>query len=271
MAIDELWIPSPNYGTANPQKLKGAIHTTQGAETIQALGNWFANPSAQCSSHHGADNYTTTFGAYVYEDDTAWTQGGMNGVCLSIELCGYAEWSRETWLNSKLLLTQNASRWVRYISDKYSIPMIWLNDSQAQDSWTKGFCDHDAFKGKGSGHWDCGDGFPYDVVMEWAKDAATPIPGSGNEMTPAVTFWQDEIYQAMVWSDGRVCYAGPDTDNAFVAVDPNSNAKGGVSIAISSPGEVVISYINQANAVCHYRRAPNGGSFQWIKIGGNAA
>jgi hypothetical protein len=178
-----MWIPSPHFGTADPQKLKGAFHTTQGADTIQSLGGWFQNPSAMCSSHFGADNYTTTYGAYVSESDTAWTQGNMNGVCESIELCGYAEWSRETWLGPKLLLTQNAARWMRYIHDKYAIPMVWLNDSQAQDSWSKGFAQHVNFGQKGSGHWDCGGGFPTDKVLEWAK-AGAPGTTPPEEIAP---------------------------------------------------------------------------------------
>jgi hypothetical protein len=264
MAIDELWIASPNYGAANPQKIKGALHTTQGADTIQALGNWFANPDAQCSSHHGADNYTTVFGAYVYEDCTAWCQGGMNGVTECIELCGYAEWSRDTWLGQKLLLTQNASRWVRYMSDKYSIPMVALNSSQAQDTWTKGFCQHVDFGSKGSGHWDCGDGFPMDKVLEWAKGGT--VSGGNADMSPAIAIWNNKEYYAWI-DNGKVMYRGPDTKDKPVVIDPNAGAIAGCDMNISPGGWSFVTFTNSDGDPYVLRRAPEGaGGWERFRI-----
>ena len=57
MAIQEIWMPSPHYSTSRGAYNKAVLHTTEGAMKIRDLGAWFANPSAQCSSHHGADNY----------------------------------------------------------------------------------------------------------------------------------------------------------------------------------------------------------------------
>lgn len=263
MAINELWIASPNYSSGNPQKLKGALHTTQGADTIQALGNWFANPSAQCSSHHGADNYTKTFGAYVYEDDTAWTQGNMNGYCESIELCGYAEWSRDTWLGAKKLLTENASRWVRYMSDKYAIPMIALSNSQAQDSWSKGFCQHVNFGSKGSGHWDCGDGFPMDKVLEWAKGGTTqppiqpPVKPKEFIVASSVAFYEDKAYYAFVGPDHILRVNGG-------IVDPANYSKSMGGIAINpEDGTKVVTFTNNAGKLCQYVQSPGANNWVW--------
>lgn len=93
---------------------------------------------------------------------------------------------------------------------------------------------------------------------------------TGEDMTPAVTFWDGKLYQAMRWSDGRVCYAGPDTGGGFWAVDENSHAKSGVDIAISPEGKIVIAYVNMGGEVCHYVREPGGGLWAWVKIGGSA-
>lgn len=265
--IQEKWIPSQHYGTADPQNLKGALHTTQGADTIESLGSWFQNPSAQCSSHFGADNYTTVFGAYVSESDTAWTQGGMNGlVCASIELCGYAEWSRDTWLGSKLLLTQNAARWMTYIHDKYGIPYVWLNDSQAQDSWSKGFCQHMDFGQKGSGHWDCGDGFPTKEVMEWAKSGTGSAPTTGDDllMSSSVVTYRGNDYVAYIDQQGHVCVNGG-------VVDSGSNAKSGVGLDIEQEsGRKVVSYTNQGGKICTYHQFAGDPKWYWTDKGWNA-
>jgi hypothetical protein len=180
MAINELWIPSPHYSTGRSAYNKIVFHTTQGAMKIRDLGSWFQNPSAQCSSHHGADSYERgLFGAYVYENYAAWTQGNANGYCLSIELCGFAEWSRSEWLNNRPILVDNAAEWLRYMVDKYSVPWTLLSDSQAQNASARGICQHVNLGSWGSGHWDCGDGFPIDVILDKAKHwggSTEPIP-----------------------------------------------------------------------------------------------
>lgn len=243
--IQEQWIPSPHFSSGDPQKVKGAFHTTQGAETIGSLGSWFQNPAAQCSSHFGADAFTTVFGAYVSETDTAWTQGGMNGLCESIELCGYAEWSRDTWLGSKHLLTENAGRWMRYIHDKYKIPLTWLNSSASQDSWSKGFCQHVDFGQKGSGHWDCGDGFPTDKVLEIAKSGggSTPTPApemAGINMPSSV--YAGGLHSAGIWQDGRPHYKYEDDD--WYQIDrgePPFKALSGADITVTPTGLLIVT------------------------------
>ena len=196
--IRELWIPSPHYSSPRGAYLKGAFHTTEGAQKIRDLGSWFQNPSAGCSSHHGSDNYERgLFGAYVYESNKAWTQGNGNPVCLSLEQCtpsgASSNWSRDTWL-SKTILIDNAAEWMHYMSEKYSLPYKWLTNSETQDTWTKGFCEHVNGGSAWSGHHDCGN-FPGDVVMNKAKawsgsggSAPTPrgdmIPGIASTRRP---------------------------------------------------------------------------------------
>lgn len=264
--IRELWIPSPHYSTSRGAILKGAYHTTEGAQKIRDLGSWFQNPSAQCSSHHGSDNYDRgLFGAYVYENYAAWTQGGGNGVCVSLEQCtpsgAASNWSRQTWL-SKTILIDNAAEWMYYMAEKYSLPYKWLNNSETQDTWTKGFTEHVNGGSQWSGHHDCGDDFPNDVVMDKAKALAggggsTPSPEGGILVSSDVAYYEDKAYYAYIAPNGNVCVNGG-------VVDPKSNAKSGVGIDINqSNGRKTICYTNQDGKLCIYEQALGNTTWSW--------
>jgi hypothetical protein len=268
VAIKEVWIPSPHY--SSPQSyMVAAFHTTEGAMKIRDLGAWFQNPSAQCSSHHGADNYERgVFGAYVYENHKAWTQAGANPWTLSIELCAYASWSRSTWLNSKGVLVDNAAEWLNYICDKYKIPFTLLSNSQAQSGSVKGVCQHVNFGSMGSGHHDCGDGFPIDVVLDKAKKwggSSGGSTGGGILVSSGVAFdpkTGNEVI-AYIDPDGHIrCNGG--------LVDPDSNAKSGVGINISSSGRKVITYTNQSGKLCTYAQDAGSNEWGWVDKGWKA-
>ena len=259
MEIREKWMPSPHYSTSRGPYNKAVFHTTEGAMTIEALGNWFANPSAGCSSHHGADQYSRgLFGAYVYENYKAWTQGNANPYCLSIELCAYAAWSRSTWL-SKPILVDNAAEWLRYIVDKYKIPWTVLSNSQAQDPNARGICQHVNFGSWGSGHHDCGSGFPMDVVIDKARGGVSTAPEEGDDlMSSAIAYDPRDGRQIIAYIDqvGRVCCNGG-------TVDPNSKAKSGVGLAINEGGKKTITYTNTGGIICIYEQQPGSNTWQW--------
>jgi N-acetylmuramoyl-L-alanine amidase len=258
VAIKEVWIPSPHYSTSRSGYNKIVLHTTEGAMKIRDLGAWFQNPSAQCSSHHGADNYERgVFGAYVYENHKAWTQGNANPYCLSLEMCAYASWSRDTWLNSKDTLLDNAAQWIRYCVDKYNVPWTVLSNSQAQDPNVRGICQHINFGSWGSGHVDCGSGFPMDEVIKRAKGGSSggETTSGGLLVSSAVAFYEDKQYLAYIRQDGKVCMNGG-------VVDPGSNAKSGVGLAINpTNGQKVISFTNQSGKLCTYTQ--NLGDPKW--------
>lgn len=273
MALKEIWIPSPHYSSSRGPYNKAVLHTTEGAMKIRDLGSWFQNPSAGCSSHHGADNYERgTFGAYVYENHKAWTQGNANDYCLSLEQCAYASWSRDTWLNSKETLLRNTADWLAYVCGKYGIPLRALSNSEAQNASVKGVCQHVQLGSWGSGHSDCGGGFPLDKVLEWAKGSpggSAPAPEEGAFM-PASAYFHETLHMAMINENGTVCY-DVEGGGDFYAVDPNqSGAKGGCDITISDGGRICITYINGSNKVCTYTRAPGGGPWMWADRGGKA-
>lgn len=255
--LNELWIPSPHYSTNRGPYNKAVFHTTQGAMKIRDLGAWFQNPSAQCSSHHGADSYEQgVFGAYVYEDDKAWTQGNANDWCLSIELCGYAEWSRSEWLNNRPKLVSNAAEWLRYMVDKYKLPWTILNSSQAQNPDIKGITQHSFLGNWGSGHWDCGDGFPINDIVEMAKNwgGSAPETSEGILVSSAVAYYEGKQIIAYINQNGQVCVNG--------GAIPGSNAIGGTGLYINPDnGQKVVTYTNTSGHIC--TQTQNKGSNEW--------
>lgn len=263
MAIKEKWMPSPHYSSSRGPYNVLAFHTTEGAMTIESLGSWFQNPSAGCSSHHGADNTSAgLLGAYVYENHKAWTQGNANNWVISLEMCAYASWSRSTWLSKNILLN-NSADWLRYLVDKYKIPWTVLSNSQAQSGTVKGICQHVNFGSMGSGHHDAGSGFPLDEVIKRAKGGSssggtTPSTG-GLLVSSAVATYQGKRYYAYINPSGKVCMNGG-------VVDAGSNAKSGVGLAIDpDTGTKTISYTNSGGILCFYEQKV-GGKWAWIDM-----
>jgi hypothetical protein len=270
MAMREVWIPSPNYSGGRGPYNKIVLHTTEGAQDIRSLGNFFANRSAGVSSHFGADNKERgVVGAYVYETNTAWTQGNANQYCLSMELCtpsgAAANWSRDYWLNSQTTLVRNAADWVAWMAGKYAIPIKALTASQAQTASVKGVCQHRDFGAWGGNHSDCGNGFPMDKVIEWAKGGSSPAPSGGNLfMSSSVAYYEGKAYYAYVDMQNKVCVNGS-------AVDPNSFAVSGAGIGIDQAnGRKTVTYTNKDNKVCIYEQAKGSSNWTWANKGWSA-
>lgn len=272
MTLNEKWIPSPNYSTSRGPYNKVVLHTTEGAMTIESLGSWFAQKSAQCSSHHGADNAKRgVFGAYVFENYKAWTQGNANPYCLSLEMCGYAKWSRDYWLNSQNTLLRNAADWVAYCCGKYNIPMTLLNNSQAQNPNARGICQHVNFGSWGSGHHDCGSGFPMDKVLEWAKGGSpSPQPTGSDYMSSSAFDSKGNAHFACVWTDGKLNYRPP--GGSWYAIDPSATVKSGGDIAISSSDIIMVTATNNSGKVITYQKKVSDGKdkWAWTDRGGSA-
>jgi hypothetical protein len=178
MTLNRVWIPSPNYSSRGGADVRLiVIHTAEGALTIESLGGWFAQPNAQCSSHVGADDKVNTVGEYVRRPDKAWTQSNYNPVAVSVELCGFASWSTAEWDRHPNML-DNCAKWIAEESGYWNIPITHLSDSQAQGSG-RGVCDHYSLGPGGGGHWDVGNGFPWDKVLEMARNGTSaPAPVS---------------------------------------------------------------------------------------------
>jgi hypothetical protein len=181
MALQRKWMPSPNVSGRGGVAVRCIVfHTTEGAQDITSLGNFFGSSSVQASSHVGIDNKTRgTIGEYVRRADKAWTQGNANPYCVSAEMCGpsgmASNWSRDYWLNNQRTLLDNAAEWLAEEAKFYGIPLTILSASAAQGSG-RGVCQHRDFGSMGGGHHDAGNGFPIDYVVQKAGGVAVAPP-----------------------------------------------------------------------------------------------
>jgi hypothetical protein len=164
-------IPSPNYSSRGGAAVRLIVlHTAEGSRTIESLGAFFANPSAEASSHVGIDDQAGVVGEYVKRSSKAWTAAGANPVAVQAELCAFASWSAEEWRRHPNML-ETCARWIVEEARAFGLPIVRLSASQAQGSG-RGVCQHDDLGAWGGGHWDCGVGFPLDDVLERAKAIA---------------------------------------------------------------------------------------------------
>lgn len=176
MSLTRVWMPSPNFYQGNSGQRLLVIHSSEGSQTYQSLGNYFANPSVQASSHVGIDDKVRgTIGEYVQPSNSAWTAAGANEFARQAELCtpngASANWSRSDWLNHGTML-QNLADWLKEESKATGIPLIILTDAQAQGNG-RGVCQHRNLGAWGGGHVDCGPNFPIDHVISLAKGTTT--------------------------------------------------------------------------------------------------
>jgi hypothetical protein len=169
-ALVRSWYPSPNYSSGSTKRLI-VIHTTEGFTGSNGMYDcaiYFQGPVG-ASSHIIADNFHPGHVCEgVKRDKGSWTQCQFNSVSVSVEQCAYASWSRDTWLNTKEVLLRNTAAWIAEESRALGIPITRLSASQAQ-SGGKGICGHSDLGPSGCGHSDPGQGYPWDVVLQWAR------------------------------------------------------------------------------------------------------
>jgi len=167
-ALRRVAIPSPNFSSRGGADVRLIVlHTAEGARTIEELGNFFANPSSGVSSHVGIDDKDGVIGEYVQRPNKAWTAAGANPVAVQVELCAFARWTVVEW-NQHPNMLENCARWIAEEAKRFNIPIQKLTASQAQSSG-RGVCQHADLGAWGGGHWDCGSGFPMDVVVAKAR------------------------------------------------------------------------------------------------------
>lgn len=180
MTLKRMWMPSPCYSSRGGSGVRLIIlHTAEGSRTIESLGSFFANSANQVSSHTGADNKTNTIGEYVTRGNKAWTAANYNPTGVQLELCGFASWSRDVWMNQNHAMLVNAAEWIREEAAKFGIPITKLNDAQAQGNG-RGVTQHINLGAGGGGHVDCGSGFPMDYVLDMARGKPAEPEFSGD-------------------------------------------------------------------------------------------
>jgi Putative peptidoglycan binding domain/N-acetylmuramoyl-L-alanine amidase len=183
-ALTRKWIASPNYSSRGGSSVRLiVVHTAEGATTIESLGNFFANPSAEVSSHTGADDKAGVIGEYVKRGNKAWTAANYNPVAVQIELCAFAKWSTDEWHRHPNML-KNCARWIAEEAAHFGVPITALSPGAAQGSG-RGVCQHADLGSGGGGHWDCGGGFPMGYVLDLARGGKPAPPPSGAKPPPA--------------------------------------------------------------------------------------
>lgn len=169
-------IASPNYSQRSGRPVRLVIlHTAEGARTVESLGNFFAAASVQASSHVGIDD--RTIAQYVPYSMAAWTAGGANSISDQAELCGFAAWSRQTWLTQHMRMLELAAQWVRERCLARGIPIVKITPAQVA-AGSAGVCGHvDWSVGmRDTDHTDPGVSFPWDVVINLANGGITTAP-----------------------------------------------------------------------------------------------
>jgi hypothetical protein len=211
MALHRVAILSPNYSARNSGVRLVVLHTAEGALSFESLGAFFQNPASGVSSHVGIDDTPGTIGEYVRPDYKAWTQANANPYSVAVELCAFAAWSRAEWFDHALMLA-NCAQWVAEECARFGIPVRRLNAQQAQSNMS-GVCQHVDLGTLGGSHWDCGNGFPMDDVLDMA---AGEIPAEeetedDGEMIAATTtgegYWT-ATKDGAVYAFGDAAYKG---------------------------------------------------------------
>jgi N-acetylmuramoyl-L-alanine amidase len=204
VSLNRVWISSPNYSSRGGQSVRLIVlHSSEGATTYQSLGNFFANPSSQVSSHVGIDDTPNTIGEYVKRQNKAWTASGANPVSVQAELCcpsgASANWTDRDWHSHPTMLN-NTAAWIAEEAAAYGIPIVRLSPASAQ-SGGRGVCQHRDLGSWGGGHYDLGVNFPIDDVIATAG-GVSPGPSPTPPPTPTPTE-DDEVSLTIAIGDDK--------------------------------------------------------------------
>lgn len=194
MALQRVAIPSPNYSSRSGQTVTTVvIHSSEGAQTLESLGNFFKSSSSGVSSHTGIDNVQAgRIGEYVPRSGSAWTAASANRWSVQTELCtpsgASAQWSAADWMSRSVMMA-NLAAWVAEECAFFGIPIVRLTPSQAQNPAARGVCMHVDLGSMGGGHSDCGR-LPLDQIIAMAAGGAAPAPPTP---TPTPTGVQENM------------------------------------------------------------------------------
>jgi hypothetical protein len=144
-----------------------AIHTAQGARKAEDLRAYFERPEINASSHAIVDDNVLLDNLVPY-DRAAWTLRDGNAISDNLEICAFAEWSREEWLRHPRMLALTA-QWIRQRCLARGIPIAKIGPAgvRLRVAGVIGHIDYTEGTNDGT-HWDPGPNFPWDVVLSQA-------------------------------------------------------------------------------------------------------
>jgi hypothetical protein len=162
---------SPKQSSREGARIHGLVlHTTEGDDDVtgdadlHALGELFHNEEA--SAHLGV-NLRGRFGRYVEDVAKAWAVCNFNSVTLSLEQIGFAAFDKADWFKRHDQL-HGAAEFLVYGHIHYGVP---LEPGKVEGSAIvrAGIFQHKDLGISGSGHVDCGPGYPQGYVTLLAK------------------------------------------------------------------------------------------------------
>lgn len=169
--VDHDVISTADEGWRDPATLAwGVIHSTESNGDAAALANWQANP-ANGSSYNvliGLDGQSYRENDDDYSPYAARATGNRRG--LHVALMGKAAWSTERWHHEAAAALETLAQWIAHTHRQYGWPLRWLTVEETRN-FTPGYTTHAniSLAFHESDHTDPGDHFPYEWVMERAK------------------------------------------------------------------------------------------------------
>ena len=165
------------------------VHTAEGATDEMSLGNFFDNNAG--GSSHGGIGQDGGFAQYVSHWDTAWTNPPLNEESDTIELCGFAKWTRAEWLRRPEML-ETFAHWLAWRSEVRDIPLTLLSVDELEGG-KPGIVMHRTVNGvyHMSSHWDPGYNLPWDIVLPHARQIRNG--GKTNPPPPKKPAWRGEM------------------------------------------------------------------------------
>lgn len=167
------------------------VHTAEGIRDADDLVEYFTRSDVDASCHECADDDKRR--PAVPYARAAWTLLSGNAISDNLELCGFAEWSRDEWLQEHMGMIRNAAAWIAERCAARGIPCVKLTPKQLRAGqsgvighvdWSVGMRDGD--------HWDPGPGFPWDVVMGIAA-GNTPLEVNRDEYLMGLSQYDQEL------------------------------------------------------------------------------
>lgn len=158
-----------------------SMEAPEKGDTAENVAKYFQSTTRQASAHICVDNNSIV--QCVWDNDIAWAAPGANSDGIHIEMAGYANQSRENWLDAYSALTlDNAASAAAQYCLKYDIPVIRLSNEALGGKLAKGLVSHaqvtEVFK-KGD-HTDPGNGFPWDYFMDRVQHHYSRKKQAGN-------------------------------------------------------------------------------------------
>lgn len=161
--------PNKYEGRIRPLTRIGIHSTETPANSARGVANYLAKPASKASAHIvvGTDEIVQC----VKAADTAWAMPKVNANGFQIEICGYAKWTAEQWIDcSNFGWAACVAAELIKLTDFVQPPIKikWLTDAEVRSGSGSGLIKHStATRVLGGSHTDPGTGFPVDKFIDY--------------------------------------------------------------------------------------------------------